>query len=392
MKKSNYIIILLSFCLFMSCRPDGQEQMVDRSFISITYDSGRELEELPLSELVESLEVVQLENGEDALVAPRPVNVTENYIGVYPLSQEAYRLFSKEGKYIGKVGDCGQGPGEYTNVYQGWISEKFGLIYLVPNNANKIMAYDLKGNYLEKRSIPLPYLVPKMNFAIDEAKKVVMVFCLSFSDEPRPNFWRQDFQGHVLDSIRSSRFSVYPDYSNEIHLSHDEENIYAVHYSQFWKQRQDSLFYYDKNSNSLIPKFSVYDPNLGKEKRLFVYKDLPRYYWIEVDNIDFNNGYNVHTDVANMHYILVDKKSGKEKYCRIVNDYLGELEVNRLFAFLHISDGYLTMIYEPGDLLDQLKARKQESDVTEEDLKEIDRMIARLSENDNCIVMYGKLK
>ena len=75
-----------------------------------------------------------------------------------------------------------------------------------------------------------------------------------------------------------------------------------------------------------------------------------------------------------------------------VNDYLGELEVNRLFAFLHISDGYLTMIYEPGDLLDQLKARKQESDVTEEDLKEIDRMIARLSENDNCIVMYGKLK
>ena len=199
-------------------------------------------------------------------------HVTENYIGVYPLSQEAYRLFSKEGKYIGKVGDCGQGPGEYTNVYQGWISEKFGLIYLVPNNANKIMAYDLKGNYLEKRSIPLPYLVPKMNFAIDEAKKEVMVFCLSFSDEPRPNFWRQDFQGHVLDSIRSSRFSVYPDYSNEIHLSHDEENIYAVHYSQFWKQRQDSLFYYDKNSNSLIPKFSVYDPNLGKEKRLFVYK------------------------------------------------------------------------------------------------------------------------
>ena len=59
---------------------------------------------------------------------------------------------------------------------------------------------------------------------------------------------------------------------------------------------------------------------------------------------------------------------------------------------MHISDGYLTMIYEPGDLLDQLKARKQESDVTEEDLKEIDRMIARLSENDNCIVMYGKLK
>lgn len=100
---------------------------------------------LPLSYFADELQIVKLDNRDEALVPVRNVIVSDNYILVWGKDQTPFKLFDKSGKFLGNVGAFGQGPGEYQLIYDAQIDEAGGRIYLLPWNARSLLAYDLKG-------------------------------------------------------------------------------------------------------------------------------------------------------------------------------------------------------------------------------------------------------
>lgn len=87
---------------------------------------------LPLSYFADELQIVKLDNRDEALVPVRNVIISDNYILVWGKDQTPFKLFDKAGKFLANVGAFGQGPGEYQLIYDAQIDEDGGRIYLLP--------------------------------------------------------------------------------------------------------------------------------------------------------------------------------------------------------------------------------------------------------------------
>ena len=97
---------------------DGQEMTgCELNLLQDTID-------LPLSCWVEDFEAVKLDGKDEALVGHGPVYVSDNYILVRESNNVPCKLFRRDGSFVGKVGSLGQGPGEYTDVYDMQIDEQ----------------------------------------------------------------------------------------------------------------------------------------------------------------------------------------------------------------------------------------------------------------------------
>ena len=118
---------------------------------------------LPLSYFADELQIVKLDNRDEALVPVRNVIVSDNYILVWGKDQTPFKLFDKSGKFLGNVGAFGQGPGEYQLIYDAQIDEAGGRIYLLPWNARSLLAYDLKGQAVQNMNLIFGLPVSRSN-------------------------------------------------------------------------------------------------------------------------------------------------------------------------------------------------------------------------------------
>lgn len=114
---------------------------------------------LPLSYFIEDLDIVKLDNKDEALVRNSSVTVSDNYILIHCSQNIPFKLFDRKGKFLRNIGSVGNGPGEYTQVGPFQLDEKHDRIYLMPWNATKLITYNLNGEL--QKNIPL----------IDEAEK-----------------------------------------------------------------------------------------------------------------------------------------------------------------------------------------------------------------------------
>ena len=90
------------------------------------------------------------------------------------------KLFDKNGTFLRQIGGLGQGPGEYTNIYDAQIDEVNNRIYMLPWTSNQLLVFDLDGNILPP--IPLPARVPKGVFLVDTKKNLLTMGILPFQD------------------------------------------------------------------------------------------------------------------------------------------------------------------------------------------------------------------
>lgn len=129
------------------------EKVNGQDLIVCELDLLKDSLQVPLSYLTEELQIVKLAGEDAALVGKGAVYVSDNYILIKGSANMPCKLFYKDGKFVGNVGAIGQGPGEYTMVYDIQIDEAGQRIYLLSWDADQILAYNLEGNYV--RSIPL---------------------------------------------------------------------------------------------------------------------------------------------------------------------------------------------------------------------------------------------
>ena len=384
------IVFTFIFCLIIGCTSGNKKKqdIKETSFFSLNINDVKSEIEFPLSELVESLEVIPLENKDEAFSKIGVIYVSDNYLGMQPYGQFSYKLFDKNGKFICDVGARGQGPGEYRNVYFSQINEKKERIYIVSHNAKKILTYDLKGIFLENECIPLAAKLPKGSFYVNNERKEVTVISLPFRGEQEMVCWTQDFSGKLLQYVSAAQYAVIPDYSNEVY-SFRNTSSYDFQLGVFYQEKPDTLYHYNVKNNSVNPVFTLNAPikagTLG-----YRYMELPDDYLVA--RLNLRMGANPDNDVESTKLILTNKKTKKSQYVRIINDYLGGWEFDPFFLSFRIRDGYFTYAMEPIELKELLEESLKKDDLQPDVRKRITELNAKLDINDNNVILAGKLK
>ena len=360
---------------------DGQEMTVcELGLLKDTID-------LPLSYWVEDFETVKLDGKDEALVGHGPVYVSDNYILVRESNNVPCKLFRRDGSFVGKVGSLGQGPGEYTDVYDMQIDEQAEHIYLLPFRSKAIYVYDLKGNY--QKDIPLnkkyeKMMVPKGLFKVDAAKNRVAVMTLPFDYLPLVA-WVQDMEGNFLHEVPMNHLKIRPAFSNEMLSSKCFADALDVSLYTLKEVRKDTLYHLDMNDGKLYPKFTL--DFGGRDITRHNYFDFSTHYAGSLAAIEqvSENSFMVNATCA----YLVEKESGKGAFFRTTNDFLDNEPINIISK--RCINGYYTLNIEPAALIEKLeKGLKNNSDETRR--KKIEALMKTIDEDDNNYIFIGKLK
>lgn len=345
----------------------------DFSKLNKSYD-------LPLSELVENLQIVKLDNKDEALVGLGYTTLSDNYILVRNTRQNPFKLFDKSGKYIASIGAYGQGPGEYLNVYDDFIDEKHKKIYILCWQTDKVLVYDFSGKALDP--IPLPYRVPKGKIFVDGDHSMISLCILPFDNIPMVA-WSQDFKGNVIKSIKSGHLSVPADFGNEV-FSTKNTGTFDCNIFKFNDRRPDSLYHYNRRDFSLKPKFTL--DFKSKPIVIHYYDELPKYYLgyttVEVKVDDHSST----TECPKV--FLVDKKTLRGGYYNLYNDFWGK----KPLPWVGYVNGYYVNIVDPGNFKNELNKQLENKDLTPNQRNTITKLANSINENDNNYVIYGKLK
>ncbi len=103
---------------------------------------------LKTSQFVEDIEFVPLEITDDCLLSNhlKTIVVTSKDIIVYDY-EGCYR-FDRSGKFLNKIGSRGQGPGEYIKAMSVTVDTLNQWVYFPDHHGNRIVKYDFSGKHL----------------------------------------------------------------------------------------------------------------------------------------------------------------------------------------------------------------------------------------------------
>ena len=163
MKKKVLLKLLSLIICFYLCGCTNKQQILSNSnpekFLSFDWSSLKDkVHTIKLSELMESIEIVKLDNStKDAYTGIFKLEISDNYLVTSCPGGTPVKLFNrKNGHFIKNIGKRGQGPGEYYTIWNIMIDEERNRIHLGEPFSNEIYTYDMNGEYHAEESIFLP--------------------------------------------------------------------------------------------------------------------------------------------------------------------------------------------------------------------------------------------
>ena len=344
---------------------------------------------IPLSQLVEDLEIIRLENKDEAYVRNTSIRISENYILLHSSRNMPFKLFDRKGKFVCNIGSVSRQPDGYSQIYDFQLDEAHNRIYLMPWNATELKVYDLQGKV--QPSIPLnspdekPWKLPKSVFHVDSDKQEVTVFTLPWENNPRM-IWAQNFQGHVLKEQPPTLFNFAGTYSYEIHHNYNTPH-FDFSLLDFAPQKEDTIYHYESATNRLLPVFTVDFPQ-GKIQ-IHEHQELPT--CIVGTLIGRMEEVGLTSTESRDHInFIVDKRTLRGGRYQVYNDFLGNTPV---YWLDHSRHGYYARNLSPAMLKDELEAALHQSDLTPSMRQKVSHLLESIDvERDNNYLMIGKLK
>ncbi|MCE8648214.1 6-bladed beta-propeller [Bacteroides fragilis] len=395
---------LFSVAMFASCSlsvPKEGDIIEDSAFRSVDL---RIIEKtkgtvMSLGDLMESYEIIRLDNRDEALIKTYPygVYVTDNYILLRPADVVSpVKLFTRKGRYVADIGGVGQGPGEYLYLFSWLVDEKENRIYLGPGRTDKVLVYDLKGNYLPDEVIRFGEIVHKSQIWVDYDKKNVVVVTLPFSANVNSNFaisknvcWVQNREGDIVHRIPVNHYGLIGDYSNALVARRNVDAIsFSISEVPMLRTRPDTLYHYDAVKNIITPCFTIDHVVSENQSVCTVLYETSRSYWAQVTLYPNNLSSSVSSVRLPAFNVCVSKKDGNVRRIDRFTDPL--LGLSHLF--LMMNNGYICISYDPLELMDALDKVLTQTDLEPDVRKRATDLRNSLHENDNDILIIGKLK
>ena len=360
-----------------------------------------------VSDLMESIEIIQLDTAREAYIAINQLIVSDNYL--LTTNAKHAKLFRRsDGKFISNIGNRGQGPGEFNIVDGGVIDERNQRVYLSDMVLDHVIAYDWNGKHLPDEAIQLPMVPSWKEVYLNENKDSALVF-VSPNDkgilvrfrnrmevEANPYLcWQQDLKGNVSKSISPGHLVMPNEINmhNRIYVSHvtKESPIYTFCIKQTKVFLRDTLYHYNKVTNHFYPAYTTNFPH--DECNLVFSTESPLHYYTTYQR--YKEGELIAPqNLETSRLVQVEKKTGKARYIRLVNDYLGGLEVSGVNFRYSMKDNYVFFRFN-----DALKLKEQLEDVLntntsmDNSIRErITYLKNSLHEDSNDVIVLCKLK
>ena len=397
-------LFLFSVAMFASCSlsvPKERDIIEDSAFRSVDL---RIIEKtkgtvMSLGDLMESYEIIRLDNRDEALIKTYPygVYVTDNYILLRPADGVSpVKLFTRKGRYVADIGGVGQGPGEYLYLFSWLVDEKENRIYLGPGRTDKVLVYDLKGNYLPDEVIRFGEIVHKSQIWVDYDKKNVVVVTLPFSANVNSNFaisknvcWVQNREDDIVHRIPVNHYGLIGDYSNALVARRNVDAIsFSISEVPMLRTRPDTLYHYDAVKNIITPCFTIDHVVSENQSACTVLYETSRSYWAQVTLYPNNLSSSVSSVRLPAFNVCVSKKDGNVRRIDRFTDPL--LGLSHLF--LMMNNGYICISYDPLELMDAFDKVLTQTDLESDVRKRATDLRNSLHENDNDILIIGKLK
>lgn len=107
-----------------------------------------ENDNITLDKIASTIEYIPLETNDSLLLGTIEAFITnENIIVINESNKPGLYLFNKKGKFIRKIGQIGQGPGEYGNIGSISINENLKSIFINTDIKKNIIKFNYDGIY-----------------------------------------------------------------------------------------------------------------------------------------------------------------------------------------------------------------------------------------------------
>ena len=343
---------------------------------------------LPLSHFVEDLEIVPLETSDEAYVRSTGVYVTDNYFLLHSSRNMPFKLFTRDGKFVCNIGSSGNGHGNYGQVYDVHMDEKYSRIYIMPWSARELIVYDMQGQF--QGYIPLNQPGEQMItygkpvFRVDGERKEITVASIPWKRNQHI-VWVQDFKGNVLCELTNNPFQVSDTYSVE---TYSRQNTGAFDFSvlEFYPQKNDTLYHYVKESNILQPVFTMSFP----EDRILPHAYLEHPTCFLVTTMDGMQESSLESAITYGHNeYIIDKRTLRGGKYSVYNDFLGGTST---YWLKHSSGGYYVRNLSPQTLKAELQEALGKDNLTPSLRKKLSTLVESIDvDRDNNYLMLGRL-
>lgn len=381
MKTWKFSMTLWVVLLFGSCAGVSDDsvtyQIIENDTLYVCDASKiSRLETVKLNDWVSDFQVVRFEDLDTALFKAWKIYVTDHYIGILQSDRMAFKLFDRQGRFICDVGSVGQGPGEYAMLYSAAIDEKTNTICLAPFTGDKLMKYNMNGEFI--CSIDIGRMQkPQIRFESDGS---ITLTHLCFKDMTAFQYARIDKDNHVS--------YVLPDKNRAVDARDKDGNFVGFNHEVWFRNNiadftsmttaHDTLYKFNLNNEQTTPRFTM----TNHTGYYCIYNEYPSCFMIHIGSMS--------QDAPPLSDIIITEKQPKQSYyAKIVNDKVGNLPVKSLS---HWNDGWYCEMYEPGELIEKIEAHLKENKCSKEDRRILEELQNSIDDNGNNILFVGKIK
>lgn len=435
------IYLLFIALLFASCkqrpnRIDANDDSIKN--IDIENSLSEIVPSLPLSDAVSGIEIVTLEINPNSFIADiKDVAITKHDIFVADNKDQRLLRFSREGKFLNRIGTIGQGPEEYIQMWQFLIDEAKEEVYIV-TILQGINVYEYDGTFKRKatktiiddiavgdpslilyKNIPfinnrLPVLKPNVNLSDSLWSFALTDSCFNI----QARFYNSSFQGHekeIFEQRCRPKTGEPVNYWGEGKASTDfYGGKFAMKYAGV-----DTISQFDIDKQAFEP---IYSLSLGERpdfEMSHLWLKNPKFFdylWV-YDYYDSKNYlYFTAAQSDKIYNICYDKENGKVK----ATEKQGKMKVTKFPAFSEpyrridcpfsltndlCGGGDFTVDYKslgkywvsavnPSDLLEKIdvEALKKESVKDEKAKQRLLEVLNKVTEEDNPVLIIATLK
>lgn len=374
------VIYIMGVSLFLyACSLSVQNvttvKLDDTQIVVLDEAKVTEKKTVKLSDLVEDFQVVRFDNKDEAFFKAFWMYFSDNYICIRQ-SGNPIKLFDKSGRYLGNVGNIGQGPGEYNHIYDILLDEKGQSIYVTPIVSDNVLHYDLTGKYIDK--LRFGEKINKGRIFLSPDASTLSLVHLCFRDAG-DKFTGANVQLQNPDSVQYV-------YVEEIASNmKNQEGIRVGFNDEIWSYRNsadfpfmmthtDTLYHYNSQTNKIQAAFTMsMDPD-KKGDSFFIFNEWPHHYFVTIVGEGGRN-------------ILVSKERPVGYEVEFVNDFMGNLEF-----YPQTQDGYFFQNWEPAELREALEEALASGNCPDDQKEKLKAFMQTLHDNDNNLLFLGKLK
>ena len=368
---------LFSFlCLCCALSVSAQKPVI----INLAKAISESPKEIMLSELASDIRYVPLETTDDCLMN------NEFYIMQYTgedIITSGIFHFDKNGKFLNKIGNKGQGPEEYLQGLFAFGDWKNKLLYV--QNWTTLTCYGFDGKFV--KSIPTPQLNMGAAGLFDE-NHILYSNDIYYADKANP------IQLYMVDSQSGKTVSKWRG-----HLEENKKYGMILTSRDFMYNYDNSLFYKPALENVI---FKIISP----KKRQLAYKfdcsgkDID----VSADEVDPKKRFqflSVYWAKETNQYLFVsygmknisrlgiyDKEKKTFTNVTIKDNLAGGYDIHPAWTS---DDNQLLMVYYVGGLL-QDKEKRHSTGLLPERKKELDGLLKNIKEDDNPVVIVVTLK